>query len=56
MEANHSQFAKKISLSHFHSPFHSQFPQFEWVDHRAQEHEPDQFQEQMKGPQMMIVK
>ena len=47
-KTNHNQFAKKTSHSQFHSQSHSEFPQFEWVDHRAQEHEPDQVREQMK--------
>ena len=38
----------KNSHSQYRSQFHSQFPEFEWVDHRAQEHKPDQVQEQMK--------
>ena len=38
----------RSSHSQYHSQFHSKFPQSEWVNHRAQEHEPDQVQEQMK--------
>ena len=42
-----------------HSQFHdwwknSQFPQFEWVDHQAQESDPEQVQEQVKQTQMIV--
>ena len=37
-----------------HSQFHSLFPQFEWVDHQAQEPDPDEVQEQVKQTQMIV--
>ena len=43
---------EQTSHSQYHSRCHNQFPQFEWVDHRAQEHEPDQVQEQMLACQI----
>ena len=37
-----------------HSQFHSHFPQFEWVDHQAQEPDPEQVPEQVKQTQMIV--